>query len=99
MLSAERQGRGDAAPPQRRTMREFCSDEVGRGEGQGYFACHAGGCGFESHLVHQPGASSSMDRAPMFPGRLFPSSSFAKKVQKEKSRFLAALGMTDLERG
>ena len=25
--------------------------EVGRGEGQGYFACGAGGCGFESHLV------------------------------------------------
>jgi hypothetical protein len=99
MLSAERQGRSGAAPPQRLTLPEFCGDEVGRGEGQGYFACRAGGCGFESHLVHQLRASSSMDRAPMFPGRLFPSSSFAMKVQKEKSRFLAALGMTDLERG
>ena len=28
------------------------SRRVGRGVGQGYFACHAGGCGFESHLVH-----------------------------------------------
>jgi hypothetical protein len=34
-----------------------------------------------------------------FPGRLFPSSSFAKRVQKEKSRFLAAPGMTNFERG
>jgi|GEM_PF-4140029 len=29
------------------------SEEVGRGEGQGYFACSAGGREFESHLVHQ----------------------------------------------
>ena len=28
-------------------------DEVGRGEGQGYFAYYAGGRGFESHLVHR----------------------------------------------
>ena len=75
-----------------------CSDEVGRGEGQGYFACHAGGCGFESHLVHQLGASSSMDRAPMFLGRLFPSNSFAEKVQQEK-QILAAPGMANFERG
>jgi hypothetical protein len=40
-----------------------------------------------------------MDRAPMFPGRLFPSSSFAKKVQKEKSRSVSAPGMTNFERG
>jgi hypothetical protein len=33
----------------------------------------------------------------MFPGRLFPSSSFAEKVQKEK-QIPAALGMTNFER-
>jgi hypothetical protein len=30
-------------------------NEVGRGVGQGYFASNAGGCGFDSHLVHSGG--------------------------------------------
>jgi hypothetical protein len=46
-----------------RIVHRLCAvqfEEVGRGEGQGYFACGAGGCGFESHLAHveaglQPG--------------------------------------------
>src|SRR5437899_7824404 len=49
--------------------------EVGRGAGQGYFACHEGGREFESHMVHL-GASSSVDRAPYVLVRLFPSSNF-----------------------
>jgi hypothetical protein len=55
------------------------ANEVGRGIGQGYFAYGAGGCGFESHLVHMLKASSSRDRAPNVPDRVFPSSRFEEE--------------------
>jgi len=54
-----------ALRPYMTAMERDVANEVGRGEGQGYFACGAGGRGFDSHLVHQLGASSSVDRAPM----------------------------------
>jgi hypothetical protein len=37
----------------KRQERPRICDEVGRGVGQGYFASHAGDCGFESHLVQE----------------------------------------------
>jgi hypothetical protein len=64
--------------------------EVGRGVGQGYFAGHAGGCGFDSHLAPTEAqaeklevsrASSSMGRAPDVHGRMFPSSSFWQRKE------------------
>ena len=67
-------------------------DEVGRGEGQDYFAYYAGGRGFDSHLAKrflQPrgsraGASSSVVRAPDVPWPLVPVQQFARRGQMEK---------------
>lgn len=53
--------------------------QVGRGEGQGYFASGAGGCGFESHLAHNGGPVAQWIERLMFPGRWFRSSSLATR--------------------
>ena len=66
----------------------FCmTPRVGRGVGKGYFACHAGGREFESHLVHKLSdrvavsrrASSSEDRAPNVPWPFVPVQQFFKR--------------------
>jgi hypothetical protein len=65
-------------------------------KGQGYFACHAGGRGFESQLV-QLGASSAVDRAPNVPDRLFPSSDFRSlHLRKQRKEAVMKRSVTKL---
>jgi hypothetical protein len=68
-------------------------------EGQGYFACHARGRGFESHVV-QLGASSSVHRAANVPDRMFPSSNFRSlHLRKQRKEAVMKRSVTKNEVG
>jgi hypothetical protein len=79
--TAERMQKRSCPPGERWRFEEV--EEVGRGEGQGYFALEAGGCGFDSHPVHLGDGSLRVERHNV-PGQRFPSSSFLKERRLEK---------------